>query len=79
MKRCMVALVGFLLISLGHTALAQTYPVKPVRIVVTFTPGGPTDIQGRMLGEKLAQRRGQQFIIDNRGSSPARPSSFTPT
>ena len=48
--------------SLG--AYAQNYPVKPVRIVVTFTPGGPTDIQGRMLGEKLAQRMGQQFIID---------------
>ncbi len=34
-----------------------------MRIMVTFTPGGPTDIQGRMLGEKLGQRLGQQFII----------------
>ena len=55
--------------TLSLAAHGQNYPVKPVRIVVTFTPGGPTDIQGRMLGEKLAQRMGQQFIIDNRGGA----------
>jgi len=47
----------------------QTYPTKPVRCVVPFVPGGPTDIQGRMLGEKLGQRLGQQVIIDNRGGA----------
>ncbi len=52
--------------TLGH---AQTYPNKPVRFVVPFVAGGPTDIQGRMLGEKLSQRLGQQFIIDNRGGA----------
>ena len=54
------------------TAGAQTaanYPVKPVRFVVPFVAGGPTDIQGRMLGEKLSQRLGQQFVIDNRGGA----------
>jgi tripartite-type tricarboxylate transporter receptor subunit TctC len=50
-------------------AQAQTYPSKAVRFVVPFVAGGPTDIQGRMLGEKLAQRLGQQFIIDNRGGA----------
>jgi len=50
-------------------AAAQNYPSKPVRFVVPFVAGGPTDIQGRMLGEKLAQRLGQQFIIDNRGGA----------
>jgi len=50
-------------------AAAQQYPGKPVRFVVPFTAGGPTDIQGRMLGEKLTQRLGQQFIIDNRGGA----------
>ncbi len=50
-------------------AMSQSYPVKPVRLVVPFVPGGPTDIQGRMLGEKLSQRLGQQVIIDNRGGA----------
>src|SRR3954468_19017435 len=54
---------------LATAAAAQQYPSKPVRFVVPFVAGGPTDIQGRMLGEKLGQRLGQQFIIDNRGGA----------
>src|SRR3954470_19209430 len=50
-------------------AAAQQYPSKPVLFVAPFVAGGPTDIQGRLLGEKLGQRLGQQFIIDNRGGA----------
>jgi len=67
MKRLVLVLSGSLLISLCHAAVAQTYPVKPIRIVVPFPPGGTSDIIGRTLGQKLTDAWGQQTIMDNRG------------
>ena len=45
---------------------AADYPDKPVRMVVPFTPGGSSDIVGRLISQKLAEQWGQQFVIDNR-------------
>jgi len=71
MKRIAVIVFGLSLISLGHTVVAQTYPVKPVRILVGFAPGGGTDIMARVLGAKMTESVKQQFIIENRPGANA--------
>lgn len=50
-------------------ATAQTYPTRPVRVIVPFTASGPTDILARLVGQRLYEAFGQQFIIDNRGGT----------
>ena len=47
-------------------AAAETYPAKPLRMVIPYTPGGPTDLVGRALATKLQEALGQQVIVDNR-------------
>ena len=55
-----------LLLGLPVLAAAQNFPAKPVRWIVPFPPGGAADISSRLIGQKLAERWGQQVIIDNR-------------
>ena len=50
----------------SYQAWAQTYPTRPVRMIVPFGPGGGTDIVARLIGQWLSERLGQQFVIENR-------------
>lgn len=52
-----------------RSACAQPFPVKPVRLIVTYVAGGPADIAARALAQKLAQAWGQQVVVDNRAGA----------
>ena len=51
------------------TAAAQTYPSRPVRIVIPLSPGGTTDVPGRIIAQKLSETLGQQFYVENRAGA----------
>ena len=62
----LAAFLALWLTSLPIVAHAQTYPTRPVRIVVAFSAGGTTDILARSVGQQLAERLKQPFVIDNK-------------
>ncbi len=63
--RCVSAVVACMSLAAG-VAWSQSYPTKPVRVIVPFPPAGANDIVGRIVLPKMAEQLGQQFIIDNR-------------
>ena len=67
-------------VTLGGTAAwparAETFPVRPLRLIVPFPAGGPTDIVARPLAQQLGDALGQQLIVDNRGGAFAWPVSL---
>jgi tripartite-type tricarboxylate transporter receptor subunit TctC len=62
MKKVLV----FLVVLFAGTAWAQTYPAKPIKIIVPFTPGSATDVMARIVGERLNAAWGQPVVVDNR-------------
>ncbi len=62
-------LLSIQLLTASGLALAQQYPVKPVRLIVPFAPGGSTDIMGRLIGQRLNDALGQQMVVDNRAGA----------
>ncbi len=61
--------VGISLLPAPPAALAQAYPVKPVRIVVSWPPGGSNDVVARVMAQRLTEALGQTFVIDNRAGA----------
>jgi len=56
-------------LALAAAAAAQNYPGHPVRIVIPLSPGGTTDVPGRMIAQKLSETLGQQFFVENRAGA----------
>jgi tripartite-type tricarboxylate transporter receptor subunit TctC len=83
------AIMGVVLFFVGmvSTLYAQSYPSKPVRLILPYPPGGATDILGRLVGQKLAEQLGQPFVPENRSgaggnigaevAAKARPDGYT--
>ncbi|HET7847733.1 MAG TPA: tripartite tricarboxylate transporter substrate binding protein [Pseudolabrys sp.] len=64
LSRLLLGCVG--LVAAAATTQAADYPTRPVKIIVSYPPGGSTDISARLIGQWLSQKLGQQFIVENR-------------
>jgi len=65
---CFALAVGVVL-GIAPSAYAQSFPSKPLRLIIPFPPGGGSDVVGRIIAQKLSDRLGQQVVVDNRGGA----------
>ena len=70
MRRFIVCLFALTALS-AHSAAAQDYPARPVRMIIPFAAGAGTDLTGRMVARELGKRLGQQFIVENKPGAAA--------
>src|SRR5262249_6860505 len=62
-------LAAFSVLAISVPALAQTYPTRPITLVVPFAPGGSASTAARSVADKMGDLLGQQIVIDNRGGA----------
>ena len=67
--RPLVVVFGLVAALLGSEVLAQTYPSKPVRLIVTYPPAGSSDLMARILGQKLSELWGQPVLVENKAGA----------
>jgi tripartite-type tricarboxylate transporter receptor subunit TctC len=65
-RRALLYAIAATLCAFAAPASAQTYPAKPIRIVVGFAPGGPADVMARLIGQRMSAILGQSIVVDNR-------------
>jgi len=64
-----LAAAAAVLPAVSRIARAQTYPTRPVRVIVPYAPGGPTDVFGRLISQRLSEHFGRQFYVENVGGA----------
>jgi tripartite-type tricarboxylate transporter receptor subunit TctC len=69
MRTSFAVLTAVALLMPAAGAMAQAYPVKPVRLLIPWPPGGANDVVGRIVAQRLTEQMGQQVIVENRGGA----------
>ncbi|WP_061029458.1 tripartite tricarboxylate transporter substrate binding protein [Bradyrhizobium sp. CCH5-F6] len=69
MARLLAVIAGLCASALSTQALAQKYPARPVKVMVGFSAGGPVDVVARIIGDRLSNKLGQPFVVENRAGA----------
>ena len=69
MRKFIFLAASFCAAAVGGAAFAQNYPSKPIKLILPFAPGSPSDMVGRTIGQKMSAQMGQALVADNRASS----------